>query len=48
MFNIKPNINLAAIKNNIVNTLSGYLFIKYPINNLNKAYLDLLYLVYAS
>jgi hypothetical protein len=48
MFDIKPDISLAAIKDDIVNILSRYLFMKYPVNDLDKAYLDLLYLVYAS
>ncbi|EWZ78605.1 hypothetical protein FOWG_17175 [Fusarium oxysporum f. sp. lycopersici MN25] len=48
MFNIKPDIDLAAIKDDMVNTSSGYSFVKHPANDLDKAYLDLLYSAYAS
>ena len=48
MFDIKLDINLVVIKDDMVNTLSGYSFLKYSANNLNKVYLDLLYLTYAS
>ncbi|CVL09097.1 uncharacterized protein FMAN_14260 [Fusarium mangiferae] len=48
MFDIKPDIDLAAIKDDMVNMSSGYSFVKHPANHLDKAYLDLLYSGYAS
>ncbi|SCO92533.1 uncharacterized protein FRV6_16661 [Fusarium oxysporum] len=48
MFDIKPDIDLAAMKDDMVNMSSGYSFVKHPANGLDKAYLDLLYSAYAS
>ncbi|EGU72851.1 hypothetical protein FOXB_16640 [Fusarium oxysporum f. sp. conglutinans Fo5176] len=48
MFDIKPDIDLAAMKDDMVNMSSGYSFVKHPANDLDKAYLDLLYSAYAS
>ncbi|KAH7463312.1 hypothetical protein FOMA001_g18009 [Fusarium oxysporum f. sp. matthiolae] len=48
MFDIKPDIGLAMMKDDMVNMSSGYSFVKHPANDLDKAYLDLLYSAYAS
>ncbi|EXK23421.1 hypothetical protein FOMG_19799 [Fusarium oxysporum f. sp. melonis 26406] len=48
IFDIKPDIGLAAMKDDMVNMSSGYSFVKHPANDLDKAYLDLLYSAYAS
>ncbi|EGU72775.1 hypothetical protein FOXB_16716, partial [Fusarium oxysporum f. sp. conglutinans Fo5176] len=48
MFDIRPDIDLAAMKDDMVNMSSGYSFVKHPANDLDKAYLDLLYSAYAS
>ncbi|KAM5528226.1 hypothetical protein FOXYSP1_19495 [Fusarium oxysporum f. sp. phaseoli] len=48
MFDIRPDIDLAAMKDDLVNMSSGYSFVKHPANDLDKAYLDLLYSAYAS
>ncbi|PCD21530.1 hypothetical protein AU210_016490 [Fusarium oxysporum f. sp. radicis-cucumerinum] len=43
IFDIKPDIGLAAMKDDMVNMSSGYSFVKHPANDLDKAYLGLLY-----
>ncbi|KAJ0132765.1 Pogo transposable element with ZNF domain protein [Fusarium oxysporum f. sp. albedinis] len=48
MFDLKPDIDLAMIKDDMANSSSGYSFVKHPANDLDKAYLDLLYSAYAS
>ncbi|EXK76874.1 hypothetical protein FOQG_18395 [Fusarium oxysporum f. sp. raphani 54005] len=48
MFDIKPDFDLAMMKDDMVNMSSGYSFVKHPANGLDKAYLDLLYSAYAS
>ena len=47
-FDLKPNIDLATGKDDLANSPSGYSFVKHHGNDLDKAYLDLLYLAYAS
>lgn len=41
MFNLNPEIDLARVKDEIVNTESGFSFRMHPANKLDKAYLDL-------
>ncbi|KAH7231629.1 uncharacterized protein BKA55DRAFT_712855, partial [Fusarium redolens] len=48
MFDLKPEIDLTTIKDDMANSSSGYSFVKHPANDLDKAYLDLLYSAYAS
>ncbi|EWZ27792.1 hypothetical protein FOZG_18494 [Fusarium oxysporum Fo47] len=48
MFDIKPDIDLVMMKDDMVNMSSGYSFVKHPADGLDKAYLDLLYSAYAS
>ncbi|PCD21767.1 hypothetical protein AU210_015570 [Fusarium oxysporum f. sp. radicis-cucumerinum] len=43
MIDIRPDIDLAAMKDDMVNMSSGYSFVKHSANDLDKAYLDLLY-----
>jgi hypothetical protein len=48
MFDLKPDIDLTTVKDNMVNSPSGYSFVKHHENGLDEAYLDLLYAAYAS
>ncbi|VZI11160.1 unnamed protein product [Fusarium fujikuroi] len=45
IFRIQPSINLSGVKDNISSSTSSHNFIKYPKNDLESAYLELLHAI---
>ncbi|KAJ0129491.1 Uncharacterized protein HZ326_27411 [Fusarium oxysporum f. sp. albedinis] len=45
---LAPNVDLSKVKDNIASLISGYNFLKYPENEVNLAYLELLFRAYTT
>jgi hypothetical protein len=48
MYDLKPEINLASVKDDMASSESGYCFVKHPANGLESAYKELLIRAYSS